>query len=350
MKRILLAFALTLISAGLVYYISNRTAETRIQIIQFLAPSLQGNVLGEDSNRSVYVYLPPDYEKTNKRYPVIYYLHGFTGSNEEYYRLKIDRLMDNAIKQGQIPDCILVMPNSNTRYQGSFYTNSNLGGRWADYIAYDVVKLIDSRFRTLADPKYRGISGHSMGGNGALKIAFEHPEIFGSVYALSPSVLDWAADFNLRSEAFERIAKAKDYASIAEDFYATIFVALGRAYSADTSAKPFLCRMPNRFVGGRMQLDTATLDLWNRQLINRQLAAHAGAESLPVAIGFECGLQDEFEHIPVTCKALDILLDKKGIKHEYNEYQGTHYNQVPGMNGRIRQFMIPFFGRQFMTR
>ncbi|MFD2937400.1 alpha/beta hydrolase-fold protein [Spirosoma flavum] len=64
---------------------------------------------------------------------------------------------------------IIVLPNSDAKLGAGFYTNSTLTGNWTDYIGKDVVAYIDKRYRTIANKNSRGLSGHSMGGNGALK-------------------------------------------------------------------------------------------------------------------------------------------------------------------------------------
>ena len=105
--------------------------------------------------------------------------------------------MDKAIAGGLKP-MIVVMPDARTRAGGSFYVNSSADGRWEDFITHDLVQSIDSRFRTLpGDRRHRAIAGHSMGGYGALYLAFRHPDVFGSVYALSPCCLEFVGDLSL---------------------------------------------------------------------------------------------------------------------------------------------------------
>jgi S-formylglutathione hydrolase FrmB len=79
------------------------------------------------------------------------------------------RLLDEAIKTGKMRPMIVVAPNSDTKMQGSFYTNSSVTGNWADYIGKDVVQYMDKNFRTYPTGKAVDLCGHSMGGNGALK-------------------------------------------------------------------------------------------------------------------------------------------------------------------------------------
>ena len=136
------------------------------------------------------VYLPPGYESSEDRYPVIYYLHGFTASDSsQIARNHIDKLLDRAIATGKIQPTIMVIPNQHTLYRGSFYTNSSLTGNWADFTARDLVSYIDKNYRTIPSRESRGIAGHSMGGSGSIKIGMLFPDVFSIVYALSPAVL-----------------------------------------------------------------------------------------------------------------------------------------------------------------
>lgn len=203
MKQVLIISFLVLCLSSLS---AQDTQKGKVIVEKFLAPSLQGNGGGEDPMRRLTIYLPPGYEESKQRYPVIYYLHGFLVDDSlMMYWNHINELMDTAILSGRIHPMILVMPNSDTKFGGSFYTNSTLTGNWADYIAKDIVNFIDKKYRTIPDRNSRGLTGHSMGGNGALKIGMEYPDIFGAVYALSPAVLGWATDFSVNSPAFKNM-------------------------------------------------------------------------------------------------------------------------------------------------
>ena len=131
------------------------------------------NEFGENPTRAIAVYLPPGYDESAKRYPVIYFLHGFTG-NERMMNYT-SRLLDYAIATNRIRPFIMVIPNEQTTYDGSFYSNSGVFGNWEDFTAYDLVEYMDRTYRTIPNKDSRGITGHSMGGYGAIKIAMKHP-------------------------------------------------------------------------------------------------------------------------------------------------------------------------------
>jgi enterochelin esterase-like enzyme len=133
------------------------------------------------------IYLPPDYlQAPRKRYPVLYMLHGAGGNYTEWSDSYLPEQTDRMIVAGDIPPMIVVMPDDGGQ---TYWANWSQGGpRWGDYLTEDVVSLIDQRYRTLPVPASRAIGGLSMGGLGALNLAFQHPEVFGVVGAHSPSV------------------------------------------------------------------------------------------------------------------------------------------------------------------
>ena len=137
--------------------------------------------------RHALVYLPPDYQRSpQRRYPVLYLLHGAGGNYTEWTDSFLPEQADRLMVAHEIPPMIVVMPDDGGQ---TYWANWSEGGpRWADYLTDDIVSTIDQRYRTLANAQSRAIGGLSMGGLGALNLAFGHPDIFGVVGAHSPSV------------------------------------------------------------------------------------------------------------------------------------------------------------------
>lgn len=133
------------------------------------------------------VYLPPDYLSAPKRrYPVLYMLHGAGGDYTEWSDSFLPEQADRLIAAGEIPPMIIVMPNDGGH---TYWANwADDGPRWGDYMTEDVVGIADERYRTMPAARSRGIGGLSMGGMGALNLAFQHPDVFGVVGGHSPSV------------------------------------------------------------------------------------------------------------------------------------------------------------------
>ena len=121
---VLLAFIQT------IFLSQGQDSKGKIIVEQINSPALQ-NTGGENPVRSVTIYLPPNYDQTTNRYPVIYYLHGFSQSDSSTIASDhFDQLLDKAIGTGKIRPTIVVLPNEYTLYRGSIYTNSSLTGNW----------------------------------------------------------------------------------------------------------------------------------------------------------------------------------------------------------------------------
>ena len=131
------------------------------------------------------VYLPPDYYTSNRRYPVVYLLHGYGDDETSWIQFgEADRIADAGIKSGELPPMIIVMPDGGR----SFYINDYQSKvRYEDMFVQEFIPHIDSSFRTRTGREFRAISGLSMGGFGALVLSMHHSELFGSCAALSGS-------------------------------------------------------------------------------------------------------------------------------------------------------------------
>ena len=123
------------------------------------------------------VHLPPGYDtELNRRYPVLYMLHGLSGTDEEWTWYQLFDTADAMIRQEEIEPLILVLPQGDDSY---WVDHAGGGPRWGAYTAVDIVGEIDRSYRTLADRAHRGIGGLSMGADGALQLALNYPDVFG---------------------------------------------------------------------------------------------------------------------------------------------------------------------------
>ena len=311
---------------------------------KFLAASIQGNHGGEDPMRSVTIYLPPGYESGNQRYPTIYFLHGFGADDRRVItETHFNELLDTAILSGRIRPVILVAPNSRTHFRGSFYSNSTLTGNWADFIGTDLVEYIDKNFRTLPNRNSRGLTGHSMGGHGALKVGMLFPDIFGSVYAMSPAVLNWAEEININSPSFKIIASAKSEEVVSNNFLTLVLTSLARTYSPNEQKPPFYANLPVYYVGDSMVVNGSVVKEWEANFPINMIENHLTALKSLNALKLDWGRNDEFPHIPVTCLEFSKKLETYGVHHFAEEYVGTHGDKLAGRDGRIYTEMLPFF-------
>ena len=304
------------------------------------------NKAGENPERRVSVYLPPDYEKSTKRYPVIYYLHGFFWNDSLLIANdKINHIIDRAISSEKIKPVIVVMPDESTVFKGSFYANSESSGKWSDFTSVELVDFIDKKYRTIANKDSRGISGHSMGGNGALRNAFLHPEVFSSVYALSPGILD-AGYFALSEiDSYKNginVREVKDL-SKPENAGLNIIFAIARAYNGNENKPPFYADLPFSFQGDILKVDASVIEELKKNSTSELVFSQYENIKKLKAIKFDWGRNDELIHIPPSCMSLSKNLEMLKIKHEAEEYIGTHGSAISKENGRIENQMLPFF-------
>ena len=132
------------------------------------------------------IYLPPDYYLSNRRYPVVYLLHGLGDNETGWVQFgEADRIADEGIKSGELPPMIIVMPNAGVSWYVNDYQNKV---RYEDMFVQELIPHIDSMFRTRTGREYRALAGLSMGGFGSLTLAMHHPDLFSSCAALSAAV------------------------------------------------------------------------------------------------------------------------------------------------------------------
>jgi enterochelin esterase-like enzyme len=155
----------------------------RQETISVTSPALNGR------SQQVVVYLPPGYDTSlGRRYPVMYLLHGFPGRPLAFLlTVRMGVWVDTLTAQHRTPGVILVMPFGSTgTFEGKEWANGiRPGERWEDFVAYDVVRAIDARYRTIRSGAARAIAGLSEGGYGSVNIALHHPREFGVIESWS---------------------------------------------------------------------------------------------------------------------------------------------------------------------
>lgn len=315
---------------------------------EYLYSEVLENEFGENPNRRVTIYLPPEYSESKQRYPVLYFLHGFTWSDSLMIaESQFDKLLDKAIAKDIIEPVIVVMPNHFTLFRGSWYTNSKLTGKWADFTGEDLVNFVDHNYRTISNRDYRGIAGHSMGGQGAIKIAMLFSDIFSTVYALSPATLDpTISEFGIQGEAYKRINEISTREELITDwneFLPNAIVAMGRAFSPNLNKPPFYADFPYEYVNDSLIVNYEVLELWKKKSAMGMVDHHIEDLRKLNAIKLDWGRNDGFDHIPTTCLLFSKKLENLGINHFAEEYIGNHSNKLFTDDGRVMNDMLPFF-------
>jgi enterochelin esterase-like enzyme len=136
-------------------------------------------------DRKYAVYLPPDYNTSQRSYPVLYLLHGYGDDQTGWVQFgEVLRITDEAIRSGIATPMVIIMPDANTGKTG--YVN-DIKGEWRfeDFFFQELMPFIEKEYRIKSDKRYRAIAGLSMGGEGTFIYTLHHPELFSAACPLS---------------------------------------------------------------------------------------------------------------------------------------------------------------------
>lgn len=147
--------------------------------------SMKSEILKMD--RKYAIYLPPDYEISERSYPVLYLLHGAGDDQTGWVQFgEVLRIADNAILDGSATAMIIVMPDADAGKRGYFNDIKN-EWRYEDFFFEEFMPYIEKTYRIKGEKRYRAVAGLSMGGGGTFVYALHHPEMFSSACPLSAS-------------------------------------------------------------------------------------------------------------------------------------------------------------------
>jgi S-formylglutathione hydrolase FrmB len=294
---------------------------------------LQNNPLGDKSERDLFVYLPPDYEKSTKRFPTVYCLSGFTGRgkmmlNDSAFSPSLDERLDGLIASKKIKPMIAVMPDCFTYYGGSQYINSTATGNYEDYLTQEIVETVDKNFRTIDDKNSRAVVGKSSGGYGALICGLRHADKFGLISTISGDAyfeLCYPSDF---AKAFRAIkgnptAFMTNFLSSEKkgkgDFPALNIIGMSSCYSPNGTSfdLPF-------------DLETGEIrqDIWAKWLTHDPVRlVEKSVENLKLLklLFLDAGNKDEFA-LDIGAKILSKKLKEFDIPHIHEEFDDGHFN------------------------
>ena len=145
--------------------------------------ALKSKLLNMD--RKYAIYLPPDYETSQRSYPVLYLLHGSGDDQTGWVQFgEVQNITDKSIKEGTATPMIIVMPDANTGRRG--YSNDATNTwRYEDFFFQELMPFIEKTYRVKTEKRYRAVAGLSMGGDGSFTYALHHPELFAAACPLS---------------------------------------------------------------------------------------------------------------------------------------------------------------------
>jgi len=239
--------------------------------------ALQSNILGHAVPYCA--ILPPSYDsQKSERYPVLYFLHGLGGNSQTLIDSGGLNVIEDLWQQKKLGEFVIVTPDAGR----SFYVNSRDGHvRYEDFFIREFIPFIERHYRIRGERREHGISGVSMGGYGALRLAFRYPQLFGSVSAHSAALID--------KSPISSLSNAREMG---------ISQVLGSAFGV-----PF---------------DPA---YWKRE--SPFTIVREGARPEGMKIYFDCGTEDSYGFNRGAQAFHDLLVARK-IPHEFHLYPGSH--------------------------
>ena len=317
------------------------TLKGKLERIKVHGKSLDGNLMGETSSPEVSIYLPPSYQTDrNRRYPVVYLLHGYTGTDLGYFGpegRQLHVIAERVFASGTAREMILVMPNCMNAYGGCMYSNSATAGDWEGYVADDLVAYMDKNYRTIPARDARGISGHSMGGYGAIRLAMKRPDVFSSLYALSSCCLNEGVVRPGRgggpspAELVKSIDEVRGSRGGAQGT-----LARAAAWAPNPQNPPLYLDLPTK--NGEVVPEVAVKFAANSPVA--MLDQYVPNLKKFKAIALDIGLQDT---LIASNQVFIERLKRFGIPHTYENYEGDHGNRIPQ---RLEEKVLPFFSKQ----
>ncbi len=290
-----------------------------------------------DPHRPVKVFMPKKDIKDGESFPVLYVLAAWTGAGRTEFDWKpfkeslYDRLV-RLIKEGAIPECVVVAPDLYTKFGGSQYVNSEFFGPHGDYIVKELIPYIEDNYPVKKGSKHRGVFGRSSGGFGALRLAMDYPNTFNAVACHSG---DLGFESVYKRDLIDLCNGLKKYSGDPDAFLEKVWnspkvagfevhlmMLLGMCgfYSPDAHS-PQGYELP-------IDLKTAVVDeeVWQKWLASAPLTKDdSSVEALEniSCLYVECGNRDQYQ-LQYGARQLRNKLIKHSIKHVYYEFDDNH--------------------------
>ena len=240
---------------------------------------VKSKLMGKEIKYSI--YLPADYDKTNRRYPLLYLLHGYSDDETGWTQFgQAQEIADKTINNGDAPPMIIVMPDAEVTWYMNTFDNK---GRYEDFFTEEFIPYIDANYRTRAKKEFRAVAGLSMGGFGTMLYAAKHPELFAAASALSAAV---RTDEEMMAMPDERW----------ENRYATIY-------------------------GPNLKGKARLTDFYYKNSILKLVETISSEKLKTVRYYIDCGDDDA---LVTGNMVLHTELMKKGIPHEFRVRDGAH--------------------------
>ncbi len=298
---------------------------------------LRDNPLGDPFERDLWVWLPPGYADSERGYPTLYVLTGFTGRgrmalNDNPWSPGFDRRFEGLLARGEVEPAIVVFPDCFTRLGGSQYLDSPALGAYETHLCEEILPFVDREFRTLGNG-HRGVLGKSSGGYGALRLGMRRPDLFQAVASHSGDMafeLCYPPDF---PTAARMLTRSGGVAGFLRDF--------GRKEkkTAPQIQTLNICAMAAAYSpreDGGFDLPFEIRDLrripevwtrWEAQDPIRMLDEPSAVEALRgmKVLFLDAGLRDQFQ-LDFGARRMTDRLTSLGIPHVHEEFDDDHFS------------------------
>lgn len=336
-----------------------RPLRGRLDRITIDSEVLAGNPLGDPARRPVFVYLPPGYSESGRRYASVYVIQGMTGQldmwwNRTPFEPNVVERIDELFAGDDVSRAVVVFVDAWTSYGGSQFINSAATGRYMDYLCDEVVPFIDERYATAPARDHRGLTGKSSGGYGAMVVPMLRPDTFGGLASHAGDAL---------FEACYQIEFPKTVRTLRDKFEGSYEIFWERLRQADrfdwnTYGTPLnsyamaACYSPDESNPGAVvlpfEIDTGRLvdDVWQRWLEwdpVRMAPDHLDELAGMKCIYLDAGRADEF-FLDLGAQAFSKELASAGIEHTLELFDGTHGGltyRYPKAIGRLAAALSP---------
>jgi len=305
----------------------------RFDALEIESVVLRDNPLGDPHVRPLWVYVPPAYDaEPDRRFPSIYLIQGMTGQvdmwwNRTAFRPTTPERIDRLFAEEDCPPALVVLADCWTSYGGAQFIDSPGTGRYCEYLCNEVVSFVDARYRTLAEPAHRGLTGKSSGGYGAMVVPMLRPDVFGGLATHSGDAL--FEHCYLREFPDTLRALRNEYEGSYEKFWEEFRSRPGFTKQSDyplvNSYAMAACYSANEdgSIDLPFDLDSGLLrdDVWQRWLAwdpVRMAPRHAEALRSMRAIYIDAGSRDEF-FLDLGAEAFRRELEGLGITDVFFE-------------------------------
>jgi putative esterase len=305
----------------------------RFDALEIESAVLRDNPLGDPHVRPLWVYVPPAYDaEPDRRFPSIYLIQGMTGQvdmwwNRTAFRPTTPERIDRLFAEEDCPPALVVLADCWTSYGGAQFIDSPGTGRYCEYLCDEVVSFVDARYRTLAEPAHRGLTGKSSGGYGAMVVPMLRPDVFGGLATHAGDALFehcYLREFPDTLRALRNEYEGS-YEKFWEDFRSRPGFTNQSDYALVNTYAMAACYSANEdgSIDLPFDLDSGLLrdDVWQRWLAwdpVRMAPRHAEALRSMRAIYIDAGTRDEF-FLDLGAEAFRRELEELGITDVFFE-------------------------------